>query len=139
TAAQIERVAAHGRRRPIGEGELLFKAGDPAINFYVIVRGQVEIVGQASAAVIRTAGETVRLIRGYGPGQFNGEINMSSGRRGLGTGRVSEAGEAIELSRDQLLALVQTDAEIGAIVMRAFILRRMALLENRIGDVVIMG
>jgi len=37
---------------------------------------------------------------------------------------VTESGEAIELARDRLLALVQTDAEIGEILMRAFILRR---------------
>src|SRR5258708_26231862 len=139
TAPQVERVRAHGRVRKIAEGDVLFRAGDQAISFFVIVRGHVEIVGPAGDDVMRKVTETENLIWVYGPGQFNGEINMISGRRALGTGRVVESGEAIELSRDQLLALVQTDTEIGAIIMRAFILRRMGLLENHVGDVVIMG
>jgi len=51
-----------------------------------------------------------------GPGQFTGETSMLAGRRGLVRIRVSEAGVVIELERDQLLALVQTDSELGKCV-----------------------
>src|SRR5204863_1471757 len=53
--------------------------------------------------------------------------------------RVSEPGEAIELSREQVLALVQTDAELSEILMRAFILRRVELIARELGDVVVLG
>src|SRR2546425_1274906 len=98
TPAQIERVAAHGHIRGISEGDVLFRAGDPAVMFFVVVRGQVELV--------RPASDTETQIRVYGRGQFNGEINMLSGRRVLGTARVVETGEVIEMDRQQLLALV---------------------------------
>jgi thioredoxin reductase (NADPH) len=38
-----------------------------------------------------------------------------------------------------MLALVQTDAELGEIMMRAFVLRRLELLAAGIGDVVLIG
>jgi thioredoxin reductase (NADPH) len=53
--------------------------------------------------------------------------------------RVSEPGEVIELSREQMLALVQTDAELSEILMRAFILRRVELIARELGDVVVIG
>ena len=139
TPAQVERVKSHGRVRKVANGDVLFRVGDRTISFFVIVNGRVEIVREKSDSVEIGGSTSNDLIWTYGPGQFNGEINMISGRRALGTGRVIESGEAIELNRDQLLALVQTDTEIGAIIMRAFILRRMGLLENHVGDVVIMG
>jgi thioredoxin reductase (NADPH) len=45
----------------------------------------------------------------------------------------------IELTRDQLLGLVQTDAELSEIFMRAFILRRIELIARDSGDVVVIG
>lgn len=59
-----------------------------------------------------------------GPGMFTGELNMLSGRRGLVSIRVAEAGELIEIEREALRALVQTDSELSDIFLRAFILRR---------------
>src|SRR4029450_2480870 len=53
--------------------------------------------------------------------------------------RVSEPGEVIELDRKQLLDLVQTDAELSEILMRAFILRRSELIAGGLGDVVLIG
>jgi thioredoxin reductase (NADPH) len=53
--------------------------------------------------------------------------------------RVSEPGEAIQIDRDQLLGVVQTDAELGEILMRAFILRRIELIAGGFGDVVLIG
>jgi thioredoxin reductase (NADPH) len=72
-------------------------------------------------------------------GQFSGEANMISGRRALGRLRVSEPGEVIQLDRDQLLDLIQTDAELSEILMRAFILRRLELIARDLGDVVVIG
>ena len=64
---------------------------------------------------------------------------MLSGRRALFRARVSEPGEVIELDRQHMLALVQTDAELGEILMRAFILRRVELVAAGVGDVVLVG
>jgi len=64
---------------------------------------------------------------------------MLSGRRALVTLRVGEPGEVIEVDRDQLLALVQIDAELSEIFVRAFLLRRAQLIAGGFGDVVLVG
>jgi thioredoxin reductase (NADPH) len=64
---------------------------------------------------------------------------MLSGRRSLVRARAAEAGEVIELERACLMALVQTDAELSEILLRAFILRRVELISHGLGDVVLVG
>ncbi len=131
TPAQIARFAAHGTLRPIARGELLFEAGEANAHFFVITAGEVELV--------RPAGGTETRVAALRAGQFTGEVYMLSGRRTLIRARVVEAGEAIELEREQLLALVQIDSELSEILMRAFILRRSELIAQGLGDVVLVG
>lgn len=131
TASQIERIAAHGHRRSIVRGDMLVEIGDKAVPFFVVVSGEVQ--------VLRPPGATETLIVTHRSGQFLGEGNMITGRRALARARVSEPGEVIELDRSQLLALVQTDAELSEILMRAFILRRVELIARGFGDVVLIG
>src|SRR5205814_505847 len=73
------------------------------------------------------------------PGQFTGEMSVLSGRRGLVRIRALEAGEVVEVDRDQLLSVVQADSELSEILMRAFILRRVELVAQGFGDVVLVG
>jgi thioredoxin reductase (NADPH) len=131
TPAQVERIAAHGRVRQIRPGEVLVQPGDQIVPFFVVTSGGVEIVRPSSA------NET--LVALYGPGQFTGEVNMLSGRPALLQVRASESGEVIEVDREQLLALVQTDSQLSEIIMRAFILRRVELIAHGLGDVVLLG
>jgi thioredoxin reductase (NADPH) len=131
TSAQIARIAAHGRRRPIRHGEVLIEAGSENMPFFVVVEGRVEI--------LQPSGETETLVAAHGPGQFTGETQMLSHRRALARARASEAGEVIELDRERLMALVQTDSELSEIIMRAFILRRVELIAHGFGDVVLIG
>lgn len=131
SGTQLERIAEHGKRRATSAGEVLIAAGSPEVPFFVVVRGAIEIVRPAAA------GDT--LITVHGPGEFTGETNMLSGRRSIVTARVREAGEVLELGRDCLRILVQTDPDLGEILMRAFIYRRVELIAHGLGDVVIVG
>jgi len=131
TPDQIARVAAHGHVRPIRTGEVLFEAGDAVRSFFLVTAGQIEM--------IRPSYHAETLVVAHGPGQFTGEVTMLSGRRAMARARVSEPGEAIELDRERLLALVQTDSELGEIIMRAFIFRRLELIAHGFGDVVLIG
>jgi thioredoxin reductase (NADPH) len=131
TPDQIARVAAHGRVRRVERGEVLVGVGMPAATFWVVNSGTVEIIQPG------VNGEaTLRVIN---PGEFTGEVSMLSGRRYIVTLRVGEPGELIEVKRDDLLALVQTDAELSEIFVRAFLLRRAALFAGGIGDVLLIG
>ena len=131
TPAQIKRIAGHGALRSIRSGEVLIEAGAHVVPFFVITAGRVEVV--------RPSGNTETLVTIHQPGQFTGEVNMLSGRPALVRSRVIESGEVIELDREQLLALVQTDSELSELIMRAFILRRVELIAHGLGDVVLVG
>jgi thioredoxin reductase (NADPH) len=131
TPGQIARIAPHGSVRKVNRGEVLAEAGDQVVPFFVITAGQVEVV--------RPSGDVETLVTLHNPGQFTGDVNMLSGRRTLVRFRVTEPGEVIVLDRAHLLALVQTDSELGEIILRAFILRRVELIAHGIGDVVLAG
>jgi thioredoxin reductase (NADPH) len=131
TPAQINRIGVHGHMRAIQPGEVLVEQGDSAVPFFVVVSGELEIVRPSCA------GETLVTI--HGPGQFTGEVNMLSCRRTLVRMRATKPGKVIELDRQDMMALIQTDAELGEILTRAFILRRVELIAAGIGDVVLVG
>jgi thioredoxin reductase (NADPH) len=131
TSAQIARVATHGRRRAVRGGEVLVEQGDRAIPFFVVISGELEAVRPTCA--------TETLITIVSAGQFTGEINTLSGRRALARIRARQDGEVIQLARDNVLTVVQTDAELSEILMRAFILRRVELLAQSIGDATLVG
>jgi thioredoxin reductase (NADPH) len=131
TPEQVARTSARGRLRSVRSGEVLQSAGGPAQSLFVVTAGSVEIVRRSADAE-----ELVAVLR---PGRFTGETNLLSGRDALVTLRVGESGEVIEVERDDLLALVQSDSELSDVFMRAFILRRVELIAHGFGDVVLVG
>jgi thioredoxin reductase (NADPH) len=131
TTAQISRIAAHGRVRQVHQGEVLTEVGERTTKFFIVIAGQIDIV--------RLAAGTETVIAVYGPNMFSGEVNLLSGRHGFARIRAGAAGEVLEVDRDQLLALVQTDSELSDILMRAFILRRVELVAQGLGDAVLIG
>ena len=131
TSAQISRVAARGRRRRVERGEVLIEPGEPSTRMFVVTEGTIEI--------IRTTDGIEQLVVVFGPGMFSGEGAMLTGRPVVVRIRGGEPGEVIELDRDALLSLIQTDSELSEILMRAFILRRLELIARGYGDVVLVG
>ena len=129
--AQIDRIAAHGRIRSVHPGEVLVEQGDTSVPFFVVITGEVEIVRPFDAY------ET--LVTVHGSGEFTGEVNMLSGRRSFFRARATKPGKVIELDHQQMLTLVQTDAELSDILMRAFILRRVELIAAGVGDIILIG
>src|SRR5437016_3931474 len=131
TPAQLARIAAHGRRRQVERGEVLVEAGEQTARLFVVAAGRIDI--------FRRSERGEELVVSFGPGMFTGEVTMLSGRRGLAQIRAGAAGEVIEVGRDDLLALVQTDGDLSEFLMRAFILRRAELIARGVGDVVLLG
>ncbi len=128
---QLDRLGSLGKRRPVTRGEVLVDAGQTTVPLFVVLSGEIEVLMPSATGD--------QVIVAHGPGQFSGEGNMLTGRRSLGRLRVSRDGEVVELGRDQVLRLVQTDAQLSEILMRAFILRRNELISGDFGDVVVIG
>jgi thioredoxin reductase (NADPH) len=131
SAEQIARIARHGTKRRTRRGELLYDQGTEAPSFFVVISGALDIV--------RPHQDREDPIAVLGPGQFTGEVNLVTGRRSLARARVSEDGEVLEVDGDALRTLVQTDSELSELFMRAFILRRVNLIQQGMGDVVLIG
>jgi len=112
---------------------VLYEQGVTDVPFFVVVSGELEIVRPLGPGAVET------LVTVYGFGQFTGEVGTLSGRRTLFRLRATKPGKVIELDRQHMLALVQSDAELGQILMRAFILRRVELVAAGVGDVVLIG
>lgn len=132
TEAQMDRIRPLGVVRPIKRGEILFEQGDVGVHFFVFLSGAMEIV--------QPIGDEERPITLHGGrGEFTGEVSMISGRRCLVRGRITEDGEVIDVKPEGMQRLIQTDAELSEILMRAFILRRVELIKRGQGDVVLLG
>ena len=131
TQAQIDRIALYGHTRSVKPGEILIEQGDTPMPFFVVLAGEVEIVSPL--------GTKETLITVHGKGQFTGDVNMISGRRSIVRARATIASEVIELDNKDLLRLVQNDAELSEILMRAFILRRVELIAAGVGDLILIG
>ncbi len=66
-----------------------------------------------------------------GVGQFSGEVSQLAGRETLASAKAGSAGcTAVPFDTPHIRALLVGSAEVGEIVMRAFILRRVGLLED---------
>ncbi len=131
TQAQIDRIASIGRRQSVRKGEVLFEAGEQNTRFYVVIEGALEVV--------QPIGDREVPVVVHGPGQFTGEINMLSARRSLVRARAQTDGVVIVLDRNDLRTLVHRDSELSEILMRAFILRRVALLAEGATDLILLG
>jgi len=132
TPEQTRRIAARGGQiRKIQIGEVLVEQGDGNVPFFMVVSGELEVV--------RPCGSVETLVTIHGPGEFTGEVNMLSGRRSIVRIRVTKPGEVIQLNHQNVINLLQSDAELGEIIMRAFILRRVELVASGTGDVVLIG
>ena len=128
---QIKRIASYGVIRRTTAGQVLLDYGQQTTSLFVVLSGQVEVVRPLDGQ-----DEVVAVLQ---PGQFTGELDMLSGRRSLVRARVREPGEVLEVDRDHLRSLVQTDVELSDVLMRAFIVRRMGLIARGQGDVIVIG
>ena len=146
--AEIDRVRRFGEVRRFPAGELLFQAGEAVPGMYVILSGRVAIVprdalGQAVpvAAFAQLIGAPVEEMTEVVPGEVMAEIGQLSGRPDLSVIDARAVGdvEAIVVPPEALRALLVAEAELGERILRALILRRVALIEIGFGGPVLVG
>ncbi|HEY2633948.1 MAG TPA: FAD-dependent oxidoreductase, partial [Steroidobacteraceae bacterium] len=131
TAAQIARLDALGSRRRMTQGEILAEPGDRHRPMLVVLSGSIEVVQPGMN------GEVLVVV--HAAGSFTGEMSALQGIGSLVRARVRDAGEALVIEEDRLRRVIQTDAELSELFMRAFILRRVGLIQSQSGDVILLG
>jgi len=130
-SAQQARVLAHGQRRTGNLDEIVVELNQHITKVFVVVSGQLHI--------LQVSNNQEHIVAICNPGMFTGELNVLSGRRGLVRIRAAEKSELIEIEREALQALVETDSELSDIFLRAYILRRLELIAREVGDIVLIG
>lgn len=131
TAAQQTRVLAHGRRRTVEQNEIVVEVNEPVTKVFLVVSGRLH--------ALQVSDNQEHIVAICNPGMFSGELTVLSGRRGLLRIRAAEKSELIEIEREALQVLVETDSELSDVFLRAFILRRLELIAREVGDIVLIG
>src|SRR5881394_1881453 len=131
TPEQLARIEPHGHRRWLAQGEVVGEPGQPVTKIFVVLSGQLDAVTPLQTS-------TSSMPR-FTPGMFTGERSILTGGRFLGRISATVPSDVIEVERDELLKLIQTDTELSDIFLRAFILRRLQLIDRGYGDVVVLG
>jgi len=129
--AQIAALDAVGERRTTTVGEYLYREGDRAYDFIVVVSGEIEIL-------MTVAGED-QVVATHGPGRFLGELNLLTGMRVFVSARVTAAGEIIVVPREALRRAIATDTRVGDVILGAFIARRTVLLSGASSAIRVIG
>jgi thioredoxin reductase (NADPH) len=130
--AEVERLRRFGELRSYAPGEALVRVGDSGHGLSIVLRGKVD-VSQHDRSGPRTA------ITTHEPGGFMGELGQLSGKPSLVDAHANGAVDALLIAPERLRALLIAEAELGERIMRALILRRVALIETGAGGPVIVG
>jgi thioredoxin reductase (NADPH) len=136
TAAQLARLERQGTRMQTRAGEILVELGAPPRGVFVVAAGSVEALAPPSATQAVSGYELLYLLS---PGDFTGEMSTLRGTPALVRVRVREAGTVLLIDAEQLRRIVQNDAELSELFMRAFILRRMSVIESGHSEVLLLG
>jgi thioredoxin reductase (NADPH) len=136
TAAQLARLERQGTRLQTQAGEMLQELGEISRGVFVVAAGSVEALVPPSAAQAESTDELLYLLT---PGDFTGEMSTLRGTGVLARIRVREAGAVLLIDAEQLRRIVQNDAELSELFMRAFILRRMGVIESGRSEVLLLG
>ncbi|WP_010163200.1 FAD-dependent oxidoreductase [Sphingomonas sp. PAMC 26617] len=134
-AAQIAIATrfASGPVRSFAPGEVIFSIGERDAPAWLVLNGTIDVVrrdGLSHEAPITT----------HGPGQFTGEVSQLAGRGSIAAGRAGGDGcTALPFDPAHLRALMVGSADVGEIVMRALILRRVGLIEEGGAGTILVG
>ena len=132
TDAEIARVRRFGTLQHYRRGERLFAAGKPGPGMFVVLSGAVAISQRDGL------GHVIPILR-HGRGQFLGEVAQLSGRSALVDADADDDVDALLVPPDQLRALIIAEADLGERIVRALILRRVALIEAGATGAVLIG
>ena len=129
---EIAHLRRFGTPRRYAAGERVYQTGKPAPGLLVVLSGTIRVTGRDGH------GHDVQVVD-HVPGSFSGELEQLSGRRSLVDAVAVGDVEALLIGPDALRALLVAEAALGEKIMRALILRRVALIETGTGGPVLIG
>jgi len=134
-AGQVETAKrfASGPIRHFEPGEIVFDIGQRNAPAWLVLKGAIDVTR-------RNALGTETPITTHHAGQFSGEVSQLAGREALARGLAGPEGCcALPFDASHVRALMIGSAEIGEIMMRAYILRRVGLIQDGNAGSVLVG
>jgi thioredoxin reductase (NADPH) len=132
TDAEIGRLRRYGVLRKYSDGEKLFEAGRINPGMFVVLKGSVALSQRDGL------GHTTPIAE-QGVGQFLADVGQLSTRAALVDGMAEGDVETLLIPTEGLRALLVAEAELGERIMRALILRRVALIQGGAAGAVLIG
>ena len=124
---------ASGAAHEFKPGEVAYDVGTRNAPAWLVLDGNLEIVRRDG---LHRESSVISL----SAGQFSGEVSQLSGYGTIASGRAGPDGcTAMPLDAAHIRALMVGSAELGEIMMRAFILRRVALIQEGGAGSVLVG
>jgi thioredoxin reductase (NADPH) len=132
TAAEIQRLQRFGSNRSYAAGTSLLKAGSPSPGLQVVLSG---------AARVQSHDEHLsdRALVEHHAGSLVGELTTLSGAAALADVIATTEVNALLIATARLRDLMVEEVELGERIIRALILRRVALLQSTMVGPVIVG
>ena len=131
-ADEIAHMRRFGSPRRFADGERVFETGRPGRGVVLVLTGAIRVTG-------RDGHGHDFVVVDHGPGSFSGEVSQLSGKPSFVDGVAMGDTETIEIDTERLHALLIAEAGLGEKIMRAMILRRVALIEAGAGGPVLIG
>jgi thioredoxin reductase (NADPH) len=122
---QLTLLRRYGQERETTAGQVLFREGDLAYDFIVVVSGAVT-VGDHDAGVAR---ELAIL----GPGRFVAELGILTGERVFATAVVREPGSVLVIPADRLHEVIAQDQQLSDVILQVMLRRRQWFIQERAG------
>src|SRR3989441_921366 len=131
-ADEIAHMRRFGELRRFADGARVFETGKPSVGIQLVLSGTIRVTGRDGH------GHDFPVVD-HGPGSFSGEVSQLSGKPSFVDGVALGDTETIEINTGQLHALLIAEAALGEKIMRAMILRRVALIEAGAGGPVLIS
>jgi len=128
----VARMARFGEAWRFKAGDLLKKAGERPLGFFVLTSGRVVVKHRDGS------GQQLAIAE-HGPGEFLGEIGQIGGGASFTDAEATEDVEALLIRPERMRALIIGEADLGERITRALILRRTMLIESESAGPVLIG
>jgi thioredoxin reductase (NADPH) len=129
---EINRLRCYGEVRLYRKDEPLFVTGEVAPGMFILVSGRVRVTRRDPLGHLAP-------IVGQETGDIVAEVGQLSGRPALVDVHADTEVEALLIPPENLRAVLIAQAELGDRIVRALILRRVALIETGTGGPVLIG
>ena len=130
--AEMARMERFGARQSHATGARLITAGEAGAGLFVVLSGVVAVSQRDGM------GHVTPIVQ-HGSGHFVGEVGTLSGKPSLVDAIAQNSVDALLLQPGQLRALIIAEADLGERLVRALILRRVALIDAGASGPVLIG